>query len=161
MKAPAKTSLDENEKKLVDQTKTLDGFTHRELTELARQLRSRRERILRMIRGRKREARQQGALSPDTGAHDKKAELIAAIDRVNAALEARAHANRAAQTAANLKAAVKLKAKSVAAKSDATHEAGHQTSNEGPIETPNKKNAPSGALMAEGRKPAAKRAGPR
>lgn len=75
MKAPAKTSLDENEKKLVDQSKTLEGFTHRELTELARQLRSRRERILRMIRGRKREARQQGALSPDTGAHDKKAEL--------------------------------------------------------------------------------------
>lgn len=107
MKAPAKTSLDENEKKLVDQTKTLDGFTHRELTELARQLRSRRERILRMIRGRKREARQQGALSPDTGAHDKKAELIAAIDRVNAALEARAHAHRGTMPEAKPKAVPK------------------------------------------------------
>lgn len=112
MKAPAKTSLDENEKKLVDQSKTLEGFTHRELTELARQLRSRRERILRMIRGRKREARKQGALSPDTGAHDKKAELIAAIERVHAALDARTHANRGAgMPAAKPKAAAKVSAK--------------------------------------------------
>lgn len=111
MKAPAKTSLDENEKKLVDQSKTLEGFTHRELTELARQLRSRRERILRMIRGRKREARQQGALSPDTGAHDKKAELIAAIDRVNAALEARAHAHRGTMPEAKPKAVAKASGK--------------------------------------------------
>lgn len=111
MKAPAKTSLDENEKKLVDQSKTLEGFTHRELTELARQLRSRRERILRMIRGRKREARRQGALSPDTGAHDKKAELIAAIERVHAALEARTYVNRGAMPAAKPKAAPKDTAK--------------------------------------------------
>lgn len=111
MKAPAKTSLDENEKKLVDQSKTLEGFTHRELTELARQLRSRRERILRMIRGRKREARQQGALSPDTGAHDKKAELVAAIERVHAALEARTHAHRGTMPEAKPKAAAKASGK--------------------------------------------------
>ena len=138
MKAPAKTSLDENEKKLVDQSKTLEGFTHRELTELARQLRSRRERILRMIRGRKREARKQGALSPDTGAHDKKAELIAAIERVHAALDARTHANRGAMPAAKPKAAPKD-----TAKKSADAKAG---------EKPAKKSAAAGA-----KKPAAKK----
>lgn len=161
MKAPAKRSLDANEKKLVDQSKKLEGWSHRELTDLAKLLRSRRERVLRMIRDRNREARKSGQANPDTGANEKKAELVAAIDRVNAALEARTHANRAAQATENLKAAVKRKAKSAAAKSDAAKEAGHQTADEGPAEKPNKKNAPSGALKAEGSKPAAKRAGPR
>lgn len=161
MKAPAKSALDANEKKLVEQSKALDGYSHRQLTDLAKQLRSRRERIKRMIRDRNRAARKAGEANPDTGARDKKAELIGAIDRVNAALEARTHENRAALATENLKSAVKRKAKSDSAKSDAAKAAGHKTANDGPSETPNKKNAPSGALKAEGRKPAAKRAGPR
>lgn len=114
MKAPAKRSLDEYEKKLVDQSKKLEAYTHRELTNLARQLRSRRERILRMIRGRKHEARKLGELNPDTGAHEKKAELIAAIDRVNAALEASTHANRGVKNAGKTKPAAKPKSASKA-----------------------------------------------
>ncbi len=161
MKTPAKSALDANEKKLVEQSKKLDGYSHRELTDLARQLRSRRERIKRMIRDRSRAARKTGESHADTVARDKKSELIAAIDRVNTALEARTHENRAAQATENLKAAVKRKSKSDAAKSETAKAAGHQTANEGPAETPNKKNAPSGALKAEGRIPAAKRAGPR
>lgn len=90
MSASSKRALDQIEQMLVDQTKKLDGFSHRELTELAHQLRSRRERIQRMIRQRNREARGSGKANPDTGAHEKKSVLVEAIDRVNAVLEERA-----------------------------------------------------------------------
>ena len=156
MNAKTNRALDANEKALVDQSKKLDGLSHRELTDLAKQLRSRRERVRRMIRDRNRAARKSGSENPDAGAHEKKTELVAAIDRVNAALESRTHANRATQATENLKAAVKRKAKS-----DAAKQSDNKTADEGPAETPNKKIAPSGALNAEGRIPAAKRAGPR
>ena len=159
MNATSKRSLDENEKQLVEQSKNLEGLSHRELTDLAKQLRSRRERVQRLIRDRNRLARKGGGDNPDTGAREKKDILITAIDRVNSVLQDRAQTRKGATATANLKAAVKRKAKA-----DKTIEAelkDHKTANEGPAEKPNKKNAPSGALNAEGSKPAAKRSGPR
>lgn len=159
MNAKSKRSLDENEKQLVEQSKALDGLSQRELTDLAKQLRSRRERVQRMIRDRNRTARKGGGANPDTGAREKKALLVEAIDRVNEVLGERAQTRTGATATANLKAAVNRKAKV-----DKTNEAemrADKSANEGPSEKPNKKNAPSGALNAEGSKPAAKRAGPR
>ncbi len=159
MNATSKRSLDENEKQLVEQSKNLDGLSHRELTDLAKQLRSRRERVQRLIRERNRTARKGGGANPDTGAREKKDILITAIERVNAALQDRAQTRKGATATANLKAAVKRKAK--ADKAVEAELKDHKTANEGPAAKPNKKNAPSGALNAEGSKPAAKRAGPR
>ena len=159
MNATSKRSLDGNEKQLVEQSKNLDGLSHRELTDLAKQLRSRRERVQRMIRDRNRTARKGGGANPDTGAREKKEILVTAIDRVNAVLSERAQTRKGATATANLKAAVKRKAK--ADKAVEAELKDHKTANEGPAEKPNKKNAPSGALNAEGSKPAAKRAGPR
>lgn len=159
MNATSKRSLDENEKKLVEQSKSLDGLSHRELTDLAKQLRSRRERIQRQIRDRNRSARKAGGKNPDTGAREKKEVLLEAIERVNLVLQERAQTRQGATATANLKAAVKRKAK--ADKANEAELRADKTANEGPAEKPNKKNAPSGALNAEGSKPAAKRAGPR
>lgn len=90
MSASSKRALDKVEQLLVDQTEALNGFSHRELTDLAHQLRSRRERIQRMIRHRNRDARLAGKANPDAGAHEKKAALTEAIERVNVVLEERA-----------------------------------------------------------------------
>ena len=90
MSSSSKRALDQVEQLLVDQTKSLESFTHRELTELAHQLRSRRERVQRMIRQRARDARRSGKANPDTGAHEKKSLLVEAIDRVNSVLAERA-----------------------------------------------------------------------
>lgn len=82
-------ALDANEARLVEQSNSLQDLSQRELTELARQLRARRERVRRMVRDRNRVARRQGGQNPDTGAHEKKAVLVEAIERVSRELDAR------------------------------------------------------------------------
>lgn len=146
MSTSAKRVLDQQEQDLVAQSKKLDGLSHRELTELARQLRSRRERVQRMIRDRARAARRSGENHPDTGAREKKELLIEAIDRVNTALEMRKLSNSSSSATENLREAVERKAKKAPAKSGPKS----RTANTGPAETPNEKIAPSGALHAEG-----------
>ena len=145
MSTSAKRVLDQQEQDLVAQSRKLDGLSHRELTELARQLRSRRERVQRMIRDRARAARRAGENHPDTGAREKKALLIDAIDRVNTALEARKLTNSSSRATENLREAVERKAKAPAKSGPKS-----RTANTGPAETPNEKIAPSGALHAEG-----------
>lgn len=114
--APAKSALDATEKTLVEQSRKLDGLNHRELTELARLLRHRRERVIRMIRDRERMARRVGTDNPDMGAREKKAELIAAIGRINEALEARTHANRNRAVPSNPKPSAKAATKAAPVK---------------------------------------------
>ncbi|WP_292052178.1 MULTISPECIES: hypothetical protein [unclassified Brevundimonas] len=145
MSTSAKRVLDQNEQQWVEQSKKLDGMSHRELTELARQLRSRRERVQRMMRDRARAARRSGENKPDTGAREKKELLVAAIERVNAALEARSLSNSSSRATENLREAVERKAKAPAKSGPKS-----RTANKGPAETPNEKIAPSGALHAEG-----------
>ena len=145
MSTSAKRVLDQQEQELVAQSEKLDGLSHRELTELARLLRSRRERVQRMIRDRARAARRAGESHPDTGAREKKALLIEAIDRVNTALEARKLTNSSSRATENLRAAVERKAKAPSKSGPKS-----RTANTGPVETPNEKIAPSGALHAEG-----------
>lgn len=145
MSTSAKRVLDQQEQELVAQSKKLDGMSHRELTELARQLRSRRERVQRMIRDRARASRRAGENHPDTGAREKKELLVEAIDRVNTALEARKLSNSSSRATENLREAVERKAKASAKSAPKS-----RTANKGPAETPNEKIAPSGALHAEG-----------
>lgn len=159
MKASSTRALDQHELELVEQSKALDGLSHRELTDLAKQLRNRRERIQRMIRHRTRSARKAGDLNPDTGAREKKDLLVEAIDRVNAVLEQNSKTRKPSQATQNLAKAVQRKAK--ADKAVEAKLKDHKSANDGPSETPNKKLAPSGALKSAGRTPAAKRAGPR
>ncbi|WP_297802633.1 hypothetical protein [uncultured Brevundimonas sp.] len=118
MSSSSKRALDQVEQLLVDQTKSLESFTHRELTELAHQLRSRRERVQRMIRQRARDARRSGKANPDTGAHEKKSLLVEAIDRVNSVLAERAATrtgpSEASKPASKPKAPAKATAKAEA-----------------------------------------------
>ena len=118
MSSSSKRALDQVEQLLVDQTKSLESFTHRELTELAHQLRSRRERVQRMIRQRARDARRSGKANPDTGAHEKKTLLVEAIDRVNSVLAERAATrtgpSEASKPASKPKAPAKATAKAEA-----------------------------------------------
>lgn len=114
--ATARSALDATEKTLVEQSRNLDGLNHRELTELARLLRRRRERVLRMMRDRERMARRVGSDNPDMGAREKRAELIAAIERINEALEARTHANRNREVPSNPKPSARAAAKTAPVK---------------------------------------------
>ncbi|WP_242912801.1 MULTISPECIES: hypothetical protein [Brevundimonas] len=158
MSASSKRALDQIEQMLVDQTKDLDGFSHRELTDLAHQLRSRRERIQRMIRQRNRDARHSGKANPDTGAHEKKAVLVEAIERVNAVLEERAVTRTGpAETASKPKPKATPKAAAAKAepKAKAEAKADPKTEPKTPAKAP--KAAEKPAEKAPAKKPAAKK----
>lgn len=162
MSASSKRALDQIEQMLVDQTKSLDGFTHRELTDLAHQLRSRRERIQRMIRQRSRDARRSGKANPDTGAHEKKSLLVEAIDRVNSVLAERAATrtgpSEAAKPASKPKAPAKAAAKPAAKAETKPAEkpaAKSEAKPKAPAKAPAKADAKPAAKTAE-KKPAEK-----
>lgn len=110
MSSSSTRPLDQIEQMLVDQTRSLDGFSHRELTELAHQLRSRRERAQRTIRQRNREARLTGKPSADKSLQEKKAALGEAIERLNLVLDERA-ANRTGPSASAASKPAKAPAK--------------------------------------------------
>ena len=93
MSTKANPSLDANEAQLVERSKAADSLSGRELQQLVRQLRERRERIKRALRERARAARRDGKPVADTGALAKKSELVAAIERVSAVQHARNPAN--------------------------------------------------------------------
>lgn len=92
MTASAKSVLSEIEQELVDRSKKLEGHSHADLTALASQLRSHRERTLRRIREGNRIARKSGDKNTDAAAFTKKDTLVEAIDRVGEALAAHAQA---------------------------------------------------------------------
>jgi hypothetical protein len=144
-KTPNPRALDREEAEMVEQSKALDGRSPAELRDLIGRLRARRDRVQRQIRSRVRAA--QGG--PDTGANEKKALLTEAVARVADAMADRRAGDEAETATRNLRRAVRRKA-------EAPTWTGpdDRTADLGPIETPNVKIAPSGALHAEGMRPA-------
>lgn len=139
-------ALDRNEAILVDQTENLAEMTDRELVDLVRLIRARRDRAQRLIRTRTRSAQSKGETTVDAGAREKKALLAAAIDKITDEMARRKDPAAQAKTATeSLKEAVQRKAESPSWTGPQDF-----TSNDGPAETPNRKIAPSGALHAEG-----------
>ncbi len=138
-------ALDRNEAMLVDQAQMAAEMSDRELTDLIRLLRARRDRAQRIIRTRAR-ASERGQASPDTGAREKKALLTEAIDRISTEMKRRTDpAEQAKVATANLEHAVRRKAEQPGwTGPDELH------ASPLPAETPNQKIAPSGALHAEG-----------
>lgn len=153
--------LDKDERELVasSRSKALRDLSQDDLIGVARRLRERRDRVQRQARGRRRDAKGSGQeAGPDAGAQQKKAALAAAVKRVNRELERRRAANRAKEKGVSdltrgLRKALRRK---VAAPMWSGPE--YQNANEGMNPTPNEKIAVSGALHAEGAKPALERA---
>ncbi|MET4682791.1 hypothetical protein [Brevundimonas faecalis] len=137
-------ALDRHEAELVGRSREPATQTDRQLAELIRLLRGRRDRIQRMIRTRVRKAG--GAPDPDTGAREKKAVLTEAVQRVAAEIRRR-------QATSRLSEAVRRRAERPAWTGPEDF-----TPHKPPAETPNAKIAPSGALHAEGMRPAIGRA---
>ena len=141
-------ALDRHEAELVGRSREPAAQTDRQLAELIRLLRGRRDRIQRMIRTRVRKAG--GApdpdTAPDTGAREKKAVLTEAVQRVAAEIRRR-------QATSRLSEAVRRRAERPAWTGPEDF-----TPHKPRAETPNAKIAPSGALHAEGMRPAIGRA---
>lgn len=89
MSANHERVLDAGEQELVRQVEEMSGLKPAELTELARLLRERRDRIQRMIRTRAREEKERGTPQPDAGAREKEAALTQALEKVEAELAKR------------------------------------------------------------------------
>lgn len=139
-------ALDQNEAILVEQSRETTELSDRDLKELLRLLRARRDRAQAMIRTRSRAAQREGKVNVDTGARDKKALLTEAIARAEAERKRRSDPSVHAKTATqNLRDAVRHKAENPSWTGPED-----LTPNSGPVETPNQKIAPSGALHAEG-----------
>lgn len=139
-------ALDRNEAILVDQTNKTAEMSDRELVDLIRLLRDRRDRAQRMIRSRARSAQRAGEGGLDTGAREKKALLVKAIDRITDEMKRRKDPAEQAKTAtANLEQAVRRKAETPSWTGPEDFTPNHPAA-----ETPNQKIAPSGALHAEG-----------
>ena len=146
MTAQTSRALDRNEAMLIEQTDKLGELSSRELTDLIRMVRARRDRAQRMIRNRTRTAQRKGDANADTGAREKKALLTAAIARISDEIARRkAPGYDAEQATANLREAVRRKAEHPSWTGPEDF-----TANDGPVDTPNEKIAPSGALHAEG-----------
>jgi len=146
MTAQSNRALDRNEALWVDQTERLTDHTDRELADLIKLIRARRDRAQRLIRTRSRSAQRQGEVNIDSGAREKKALLNAAIDRISQEIKRRKDPVARAETAtANLRDAVQRKTENPSWTGPEDF-----TANDGPAETPNAKIAPSGALHAEG-----------
>lgn len=139
-------ALDRNEAILVEQSQKAAEMSDRELVDLIRLIRDRRDRAQRLIRTRARSAQAQGETKADTGAREKKALLSEAIERIGDEMERRKDPAEQARTAtANLSEAVRRKEEQTSW--TGPHELGGRPL---PAETPNRKIAPSGALHAEG-----------
>lgn len=139
-------ALDQNEASLVERSREATHLPDRDIRELLRLLRARRDRAQAMIRTRSMAAQSQGKTNADTGAREKKALLTEAIARADAEIKRRKDPAVHARTATlNLRDAVRHKAENPSW-------TGPQdlTANTGPADTPNHKIAPSGALHAEG-----------
>lgn len=149
MSAKPDRALDRNEAELVAQAASAGDHTDRELTELIRKLRARRDRVQRMIRTRARSAQKKGETQVDTGAREKKAQLVGAIEAVDTEIKRRKSPGfEARQATQNLREAVDRK--------DEAHRSGdgYRTADTGPVEIPNEQIPPSGAFHAEGHRPA-------
>jgi hypothetical protein len=147
-KAQNPRALDRDEAEMVEQSKALDERSAAELRDLIGRLRARRDRVQRQIRTRVRAAQGEGS-GPDTGARDKKALLTQAVARVADEMARRKADGGAKAATYNLREAVSRKAETPTWTGPED-----RTPNFGPIETPNVKIAPSGALHAEGMRPA-------
>ncbi|GAA0620099.1 hypothetical protein GCM10009422_14670 [Brevundimonas kwangchunensis] len=146
MTASRTHALDEHETNLVEQSRDVADRPDRELTDLVKLLRARRDRIQRMIRARSRSASREGKDNIDAGARDKKRLLVEALDRTTAELSRRRAGGKNGSAATdNLRDAVRRKAESPSWTGPED-----RTANPGPAETPNRRIAPSGALHAEG-----------
>lgn len=148
--------LSKDERELCDRARqpALHDMEHAELLDLARRLRERRDRARAISRDRRRQARA-GARAPaegKTAVERKKALLASGVKRVNRELDRRRAANRGQAATANMRKALKRKHASQWSGPE------YRTANEGMNPTPNTKIAPSGALHAEGAKPALERA---
>lgn len=144
-KTPNPRALDRDEAEMVEQTKALGERSPAELRDLIGRLRARRDRVQRQIRTRVRADKG----GPDTGAVEKKALLTEAVGRVADEMARRKPGAEAKAAMENLREAVSRKAESPTWTGP-----DDRTANLGPIETPNVKIAPSGALHAEGMRPA-------
>ena len=148
-------ALDREEADMVRQSQALDERSPAELRELIGRLRARRDKAQRQIRTRARSAQARGETAgTDTGAREKKALLTEAIARVAEAMDARRSEGDGETTRAtdNLRDAVRRKAENPTWTGPED-----RTADQGPIETPNTKIAPSGALHAEGMRAAISR----
>lgn len=139
-------ALNRDEAEMVARSQAADKLSPTELVELVKRLRNRRDRAQRMIRTRSRTAEQGKAMAaPDTGAREKKAQLTQAISRVTAEIDRRGLSRQAATARRNLERALERKTTNPPWRGPEDH-----TADTGPVETPNTKIAPSGALHAEG-----------
>lgn len=144
-------ALSRHEIELVGQSRIPADLTDRQLGELIRLLRARRDRVQRLIRTRIRQA--EGRASADTGARAKKAVLTEAIQKVAAEIRLRKTASAAELATQHLHEAVRRKAENPSWTGPE-----QVTPHAPPAETPNTKIAPSGALHAEGMRAAISRA---
>jgi len=147
------TPLDAGEMELVERSRGAADMDQAQLIELTRRLRERRDRVQRAMRSRSRQAQADGGdAGPDTGAREKKAALVEALERTTAELDRRAGGRASARATDNLRAAVEAKAETKSWRGPES-----RTADLGPAETPNRKIAPSGALHAEGMRAAISR----
>lgn len=152
--------LNQDEREMLGQSRApvLCDLGHEELVSLARRLRERRDRARDLGRDRRRSASRSGQAAPaDTGNQEKKAVLATAIKRVNKELERRRGAWRSRiagdKAQQNLRAALKRRPAA-----PAWTALDLPNADEGMAPLPNRRIAPSGALHAEGARPAMMRA---
>lgn len=146
MKTQPDRALDRNEAMLVDQAANLSELSDRELVDLIKLIRARRDRAQRLIRTRSRAAQRDGKTNIDAGPREKEALLTGAINKISAEMALRKDPKAQSKVAtANLHDAVQRKAENPTWTGPED-----RTANDGPTETPNQKIAPSGALHAEG-----------
>ena len=153
-KSDTPRALDRDEAEMVQQSQALEDRSPAELRELIGRLRARRDRAQRQIRTRARSAQGRGETAgADAGAREKKALLTEAIARVAEALASPRSGGAKAKTATeNLRQAVRRKAENPTWTGPED-----RTADQGSVETPNTKIAPSGALHAEGMRAAISR----
>ena len=142
--------LDQDEREMVRLSQAPETLEDEAVLGLLKRLRSRRDRVQRMIRARTR-VRAEG-VGPDTGAREKKAVLVAAIDRVNEDWRGRQSDIQRRTATDHLRQAVVRKAENPSWTGP-----DDQTAHDGMASHPNVKIAPSGALHAEGMRAAISR----
>ena len=153
--------LTAEERDLVARTRRPDivDLDDAELRKVVRQLRERRDRARDTAQDRRRAkaksggGRAAGADAEGAGAQRRRGALVSAVKRANKELERRRGLVRADTASQNLRQALRRKSKrSLEGVPDS------RTAGRGMANQPNAKIAPSGALSAEGAKPALKRA---
>ena len=133
--------LDQDEREMVRLSRAPENLADGDVLDLLKRLRSRRDRVQRMIRNRTRG----GASGADSGAREKKAVLVSAIERMGEDWKGRQSGFQRRTATDRLRQAVVHKAENPSWTGP-----DDRTAHDGMASHPNAKIAPSGALHAEG-----------